>query len=87
MFDGEKFVQLFVGPEDAARQAVAALQADATHERVHNLQTAGGLPDPAWRDWRVGYTEPAVLDNVLAAAAAGQALQAFVQVLRAVDLT
>lgn len=87
LFDGEKFVQLFIGPEDAACQAVAALQRDATHERLHSLDTVDGLPDPAWRDWQVGYTEPAVLDSVLAAAARGQALQAFAQVMRAVDLT
>ena len=86
LFDGERFVQLFVGPGDAACQAVAALQADATHERVQGLLAADGPPDPAWRDWQVGYTEPAVLDSVLAAAARGQALQAFAQVMRAVDL-
>lgn len=87
LFDGEKFVHLFIGPEHAACQAVAALQADATHERLHSLQAVNGLPDPAWRDWQVGYTEPAVLDGVLAAAARGQALQAFAQVMRAVDLS
>lgn len=86
LFDGEKFVQLFAGPEDAARQALAALHGDALHERVSSLQAADGLPDMAWRDWRVGYTEPALLDGVLDAAVQGRALQAFAQLMRGVDL-
>lgn len=85
LFDGEKFVQLFVGPEPAARQARAALQSDAWHDRVRDLHADHADAKLAPLDWRVGYTEPAALDAVLAASDQGLALQAFEQVMRGVE--
>lgn len=86
LFDGEKFVQLIAGPERAARQALAALRADAGHERLRDLYADHADTAPTRRDWRVGYTEPAELDAVLAASDKGLALQAFEQTMRRAEL-
>ena len=65
---------------------LAPPHAEAMHERVNGLHAADGVPGPAWRDWRVGYAGPDVLDSMLAAADRGCALQAFEQALRRTDL-
>ena len=85
LFDGEKFVQLFVGPEPAVGQARAALHADAWHEHIRDLHVELADPASAPLDWRVGYTDPAALDAVLAASERGLALQAFEQIMRRVE--
>jgi hypothetical protein len=87
LFDGERLVHLFVGPSAATQQALAWLQDDAAHGQVECLHASNGEPAPAWDDWRVGYTEPAVLDAVLAASNRGLALQAFALAMSGADLT
>lgn len=86
LFDGEKFVQLFVGSQAAVQSALASMHTDPTQARLWELHSDSSEPEPGWRDWRVGYTEPAVLDALLAEAARGSALQAFARAMQAVDL-
>jgi hypothetical protein len=87
LFDGERFLHLFVGPAGAAQRALALLQGDAAHEGLTPVHATASEPAPAWEDWQVGYTEPAVLDAVMAASNRGLALQAFALAMSGAALT